>query len=361
MHVLVMGGGVAGSAVAVALRSIGVDVTICEARAADDKGAGLWLHITTNGQSALHALGLRDRMLAQSLVDPRIGTLGRSGCAPIRRAGLYRLLNDEAVARGARLLHDKKLVSADEKDGQVIARFADGSEMSGDVLVGCDGIHSRTRSIIDPEAPSPREIPLLNLGGLSSGVDAPGQPSRLQFEPCSRGFFGYTTSADRNEVWWFSNLPTMTESSRRELLSASQEKLFEILLDVFAEAPEYVRNVIRATYSDLYALPTQDLPNVPTWRRSNMIILGDAAHAATPTSGQGASMALEDAVVLAKCVRDMPTWPEASDAYERLRRKRVEDIVALGARASATKLSDNTIDDSLEWVHDFRLDWATPV
>lgn len=360
MHALVIGGGVAGSATAVALRSIGVEVTICEERPAGDEDAGLWLHVAANGLSALGALGLRDATLAESLVDPRVGTLGRSGCAPIRRAGLYRLLRDEAVARGARLIHDRKLVSADDADGHVVARFADGSTLSGDLLVGCDGIRSRTRSIIDPDAPSPRYIPLVNVGGLSSGVDAPGQPARLRFVPCSKGFFGYTPSADRDQVWWFANLPA-TEPGRRELAAATQRALSDTMLRTFDDAPPFVLDVIRATHSDLYALPTQDLPNVPTWRRGNMIILGDAAHATTPTSGQGASMALEDAVVLAKCLRDLPTWPEAAARYEQLRRKRVEDIVALGARASATKLNKTSIDDSLEWVHDYRVDWATPV
>jgi 2-polyprenyl-6-methoxyphenol hydroxylase-like FAD-dependent oxidoreductase len=122
-----------------------------------------------------------------------------------------------------------------------------------------------------------------------------------------------------------------------------------------------VPDVIRASYTDLYALPTQDLPTVPTWRRDRMIIPGDAAHATTPTSEQGASMALEDAVVLAKCLRDIAAWPEAGIHYELLRRRRVEAIVALGARASVGKLTDTSIDDSLDWVHGHRIDWATPV
>jgi FAD-dependent urate hydroxylase len=360
VHVLVIGGGVAGSATAVALRAAGVDVTVCEARPRDAEEAGLWLHITANGLSALGALGLREPMLAESLVDPRIGTGGRAGCAPIRRAGLYRLLRDAAVAKGARIVHDRKLVSAETTDDGVVARFADGSSLTADALAGCDGIHSRTRSVIDPDAPSPRYIPLLNIGGFATGVDAPGAPARLQFVRCPKGFFGYTTSADSSEVWWFANLPWPDEPSRDEL-DAARESLPDTLRGTFADAPPPVLDVLGATRTRLYALPTYDLPTVPVWRRGNMIILGDAAHAATPTSGQGASMALEDAVVLAKCVRDLPTWPEAAARYEDLRRRRVEDIVALGARASATKLKGSMIDDPLEWVHGHRLDWDTPV
>jgi len=68
-----------------------------------------------------------------------------------------------------------------------------------------------------------------------------------------------------------------------------------------------------------------------------MVIIGDAAHAPSPTSGQGASMAAEDAVVLAKCLRDLPDIPRALAAYERLRRARVERIVAQGARTGRSK------------------------
>jgi FAD-dependent urate hydroxylase len=355
MHALVIGGGVAGPATAVALRSIGVDVTICEARPAEDKDAGLWVMVAPNGLAALDTLGLRETVLRESLA----GEVGPSGFAPMRRVGLYRLLREAAVARGARIEHDRRLVDADTTADGVVARFADGSALHGDLLVGCDGIHSRTRSVIDPAAPATRYVPLLNLGGFASGVDAPGEPAQLQFVRGPKGFFGYATSGT-GEVWWFANLPWGAEPSRAELAAMDRASLTGRLLDTFAEAPPFVADVLRATYTDLYALPTHDLPTVPTWWRDNLVILGDAAHATTPTSGQGSSMALEDAVVLAKCLRDLPR-PQAAARYEQLRRERVEGIVALGARASAAKLKDAAPDNSLDWVLDYRIDWAARV
>jgi FAD-dependent urate hydroxylase len=111
-----------------------------------------------------------------------------------------------------------------------------------------------------------------------------------------------------------------------------------------------------------------------------MVLIGDAAHATSPSSGQGASMALEDAVVLAKCLRDLPAVPAAFAAYEGLRRNRVERVVAVGARSSSTKVAGpvgrvfrdvamplflkmaagkGTV--SLEWMHQYRIDWDAPV
>jgi 2-polyprenyl-6-methoxyphenol hydroxylase-like FAD-dependent oxidoreductase len=109
-----------------------------------------------------------------------------------------------------------------------------------------------------------------------------------------------------------------------------------------------------------------------------MVIIGDAAHAPSPSSGQGASMAAEDAVILAKCLRDQPDLLQALAAYERLRRRRVERIVAQGAQTSSTKtpgpagriLRDLMLplvfkflvtEKSLAWIHAHHIDWHTPV
>jgi FAD-dependent urate hydroxylase len=109
-----------------------------------------------------------------------------------------------------------------------------------------------------------------------------------------------------------------------------------------------------------------------------MVIIGDAAHAPSPSAGQGASMAAEDAVVLARCLRDLPEVQDALAAYERLRRRRVERIVAQGARSSSSKtpgpfgrvLRDLALplifklmvtDRSQAWLYDHHVEWEAPV
>ena len=82
---------------------------------------------------------------------------------------------------------------------------------------------------------------------------------------------------------------------------------------------------------------TYDLGHVPVWHRGRLLVIGDAAHAPSPSSGQGASMALEDAVELARCLRDLPSVEEAFAAYDAVRRTRVEKVVAAGARSSSSK------------------------
>ena len=81
-----------------------------------------------------------------------------------------------------------------------------------------------------------------------------------------------------------------------------------------------------------------DIATIPTWHRGPGVLVGDAANATSPNAGQGASLAMEDALVLAKCLRDLPDTGQAPAADELLRRQRAEQVVAgrgcgLGRRA----------------------------
>jgi FAD-dependent urate hydroxylase len=145
-------------------------------------------------------------------------------------------------------------------------------------------------------------------------------------------------------------------------------------VDLFAADDTPAVEIVKATPGRLAGWATYDLPSVPKWHRGPMIMIGDAAHATAPSSGQGASMAIEDAVVLARCLRDLPDKGQAFGAYERLRRARVERIVAHGARTSNSKAAGpiaRKIRDlmmpailkrvangkALAWMHDYNIAW----
>jgi 2-polyprenyl-6-methoxyphenol hydroxylase-like FAD-dependent oxidoreductase len=79
------------------------------------------------------------------------------------------------------------------------------------------------------------------------------------------------------------------------------------------------------------------MPPVPHWHRDRMVLVGDAAHAPSNSSGQGASLAIESAVELARCLRDLPDPATAFAAYEGLRRARVEGVAARAAKVNHVK------------------------
>jgi 2-polyprenyl-6-methoxyphenol hydroxylase-like FAD-dependent oxidoreductase len=216
---------------------------------------------------------------------------------------------------------------------------------------------------------------LLNFGGYTPGT-AVAEPGAWHMIFGRRGFFGYATDATGGTVW-FANVPRHA-ATREERARTSPREWKRMLVDLFADDRGPASMLITAGHLELAADNTHDLPTVPVWHRHSMIVIGDAAHAPSPSSGQGVSMAIEDAIVLAKCVRDLPDIAAALAAFERLRRRRVERIVAQGARSSQHKTAgpigrvvrDLVLpfvfryvvnEQSLSWMYDYRINWDTPV
>jgi 2-polyprenyl-6-methoxyphenol hydroxylase-like FAD-dependent oxidoreductase len=109
------------------------------------------------------------------------------------------------------------------------------------------------------------------------------------------------------------------------------------LIELFADDAGPATRLIQATTHDLAASPIHTMAHLPTWHTDRMIVIGDAAHAPSPTSGQGASLSIEDAVHLGKCLRDRPTADRAFAAFEQARRPRVERIIKQAARINNNK------------------------
>ena len=391
---LIVGGGVAGPVAAMALRQAGIDSVVYEAYAGGADDAGSFLTFASNGLDALRTIDAHHLVLSEGFPTPRMtiqnGTGKHLGDVPLvgtlpdgtvsqtlKRADLYRALRDEAVRRGARVEYGKRLVDAETTPGGVTARFEDGTEAVGDLLIGADGIHSRTRRIIDPSAPRARYVPVLNIGGYACDVAVQAEPGTFRMVFGKRAFFGYAVHPS-GEIWWFANPPRADEPTGAELAAIGTEQWREMLIDLFAGDDSPAVEIIRSTPGKLAGWATYDLPSVPTWYGGSLIIIGDAAHATAPSSGQGASMAIEDAVVLARCLRDLPDTGQAFAAYERLRRARVERIVAHGARTSNSKAAGPVArvlrdlmmplilkrvarGESLAWMHDYHIEWDAKV
>jgi 2-polyprenyl-6-methoxyphenol hydroxylase-like FAD-dependent oxidoreductase len=194
-----------------------------------------------------------------------------------------------------------------------------------------------------------------------------------------RAFFGFTVHPS-GEIWWFANPPSKEEISRSELSAMTTEDWKSRLIDLFAADNSPAAPIIQATTEDISASNAYDMPPVRRWHRDRMIIIGDAAHAASPSSGQGASMAMEDAIVLAICLRDLGSPDSAFTRFEQLRRKRVEMVVAEGAKFSNQKAPGyigrqfrdllmpvflkrvaGSGNQSLAWLFEYHVNWSQDV
>ena len=338
---LVIGGGIAGPVTALALRKAGIEAGVYEAYAGPADGVGAVFMVAPNGLDALRIVGVDEAVrrigqpIQRMIIEYGRGTqsgefAGLPGLPSLamRRDELQRVLHDQAAAEGIAIEHGKRLVGVDETPGGVTARFADGTEAHADVLVGADGIRSTVRTLIDPHAPPPKYVGLLGFGGQADGGAPLAQPEAMHFAFGRRAFFGYWTGPD-GRTMWFSNLPSprrLTYEQTREVPAA--EWLRRLREAHAGDLP--ARDVLRQVDpGELLAVGGLEiLPSIPHWHRDRMVLVGDAAHAPSSSSGQGASLAVESAVQLARCLRDLPDPATAFAAYERLRRARVEKIAA---------------------------------
>ena len=353
---LVIGCGIGGPVAAMALQQAGIEPTIFEAREESADFAGLFLNLASNGLDALDAIHAQNSVLAQGFPTPRMVMWSGSGkrlgevangvtlsngvtSMTVDRGTLHSALRNQAIARGITIASGKRLVSAEPANGGVMARFADGTEEHGSVLVGADGIHSQTRRLIDPAAPASRYTGQLSLGGRARLQTVSPTPNTFNMIFGRRAFFGYSVPTP-GDVLWFANVSFTGEPTRDRLAAIPAGQWKQTLIDLFAGDAGPAAEIVGATAeATLAAFPIHDMPAVPIWHRGAMVLLGDAAHATSPSSGQGASMAIEDAIVLAKCLRDGTSVAAAFAAYERERRARVQRVVAYSARVGSTKIA----------------------
>lgn len=390
---LVIGGGIAGPATAMAMAKAGIRATVYEARPEGADGSGVMLTLAANGIDALRAIDADSPAIAAGFPTPgitlrthtgkRLGITTTGGSLAdgtlshtIRRADLYEAMHRQAVERGVEVVRGKRLIDATETADGVRAVFEDGSEAVADILVGCDGVHSTVRRLIAPEAPAPSYAGLLTTGGYASGVKVPASPGSYEMIFGKRAFFGYAAAPD-GQVWWFVNIPQRRHPARGEVERVSTEQWRRRFAEMYAEDAGPALELIAATPDFAPMTPIHTIPHLDRWHTDRMIVVGDAAHAPSPTSGQGASLSIEDAVMLATSLRDARSTAAAFANFETVRRPRVEKIIRAAARINNNKapgaagrfvrdlmlpriLKATANAKSAREVHEHHIDWNAP-
>jgi FAD-dependent urate hydroxylase len=354
--VIVAGGGIGGLSVAIALRRAGFDVTAFE-RVAELREVGAGLLLAANAQKALGKLGLaeavahlgtpasageirswRGEVLASipaSELERRVG----APSAAVHRADLQALLVRE-VGEGTLRLGAE--VEAFEQDKSGVTVFlAGGGQERANILVGADGLHSKTRAVLfGPEKP--------RYAGYTAwrAVAEPGEGLvrwGRGFESWGRGARFGCAHIGKGRVYWFATANAPEGAKDGPPGSAAGPKA--ALLRLFGSWHRPIGELIEAT--DEVAILRTDIydrePLGERWGEGTVTLLGDAAHPMTPNLGQGACQAIEDAVVLARCVREGGTTVDALRRYERLRSGRVAMVVRRSRRVGRVGQLENPL------------------
>ncbi|MCX5330465.1 FAD-dependent monooxygenase [Streptomyces sp. NBC_00140] len=336
-RILVIGGGTGGTATALALHKAGFDVEVHEAHPDSAEDLGAFLTLASNGMRALAQIDATDavtaigfplrsmRLLDATGAEVAQGPLGeaddpllRFRC--LRRGDLNSALQKEASRRGVPIRHGARLASVEEGPDGVTARFTDGSSATGDLLIGADGLNSTVRKSIAPDA-RPVYAAQRVFYGYTRDARPPGEGEQFTMVRCSEAAFGYTVSPG-GETYWFARVTDDPLTAEELTRGGWRDPLVSLLRQDTGPAADIVA-ATTGTEDVLVTNATEIPPGTP-WRSARTLLVGDAAHAASPATGQGASMALEDAVVLAKSLRDTPDTDTGLALYEALRRPRVE-------------------------------------
>lgn len=332
----------AGATTALALRRIGAEVTVYEAYADPAGPVGSFLSLAANGLKGLRALGCLDAVqqagfdVARQRLWADTGKLlgeaprGRPEKEPLHsvtleRGRLVETLRTRAAAHGARFVTGERLTGATRDGGGIRAGFESGHTARADLLVGADGIWSATRRVLDPAAPEPAYAGFYSVSGVSRGVDV--EPGVFNMAFGRRGAFVYL-AAPGGEVWWSAQVASATPPGPYEAGLGELRDLYR-----HEETPSAL---LRAATSVGRPTLMHALATVPVWHDDRIVLAGDAWHPVG--AGQGASMAIEDAVVLARCLAGTgdtstaqpATLATALAAYGQARRDRVARMLKAG-------------------------------
>jgi 2-polyprenyl-6-methoxyphenol hydroxylase-like FAD-dependent oxidoreductase len=332
----IVGGGIGGLTLAIALQKKGFQVTVYE-NASEIKPLGAGLALAANAVKALAEIGISDEVLKAGKVlkylrikDTRGKILSETNSEAIsrkfgivnnftiHRADLHRVLI--SLLNPGTLKLGKGCLDFTTDSSGVTLQFDDGTTAHADCLIACDGIHSAIRKKLIPTS-YPRYAGYTCWRAV---VDP--APSNVDMAETSETWgpgcrFGIVPLSD-NRLYWFACInakekdPAM-RAMRVPDLQQHFKNFYAPVGDILAQTQDH-----KLIWSDI-----ADIKPIHQFAFGKVVLLGDAAHATTPNMGQGACMAIEDAAILANCIENYSTPEETFIQYEKKRIERTTTIV----------------------------------
>jgi 2-polyprenyl-6-methoxyphenol hydroxylase-like FAD-dependent oxidoreductase len=334
LNVLIIGAGIGGLSAAIALKRAGHQVKLIDKDPAWSV-YGVGIIQQSNVVRAMDQLGVLDAFIDASCGFDAVeifipdGTLvarvpsprlveGRPANVGIGRRALQKVLGDSATGLGAELKLGMTVTSLQDDGVKVLANFSDGSVGEFDLVVGADGVYSQTREMILPGAekpeftgqsvwrynfPRPADMDALQVfnGPIGTGL--------VPMDKTTMYIFVTTPEAEN---------PRFPKAGMAERMRARIANCAPRIRELASQITEDEGVVYRPLEAMLVSGP---------WHKGRVALLGDAVHATTPHLGQGAGMAIEDAIVLAEELAKTADVEHALVAYRERRFERCRYIV----------------------------------
>lgn len=354
--IAIIGAGIGGLAAALALQRRGFRVAVYE-RAKEIREIGAGVIITANARRALQDLGVDEELVARSSVVSVFHTCyfatgevlravtseeiqEKSGLASlgVHRADLHSVLMEAVLANDPDSLHaDCEFVSLEQDDAGVTVKFANGASAQADVLVGADGNASPVRSFLFPEE-EPKFNGQVAFRSLIPDALVPASVrNRVSVMSAGPGRYLLSYPLRGGKI---TNLVGLVQSDAWEAegwaIPATNEEFAQAYAGYEPDLLELIRNI---PAGDLFKWGLRDREPLKTWTVGRVTMLGDAAHPMTPFLGQGACLALEDALLLGRAFAASKTVSEALKRYEDARRPRGTHV-QLSSREEGLTLQD---------------------
>ena len=352
LKVAVVGGGIGGLVLALALRERGVSFEVYE-QASELREVGAAVALSANATRELRRLGLTEDIEAACVIPSALlirrwdtgeilaeHPIGRDGAyearfgAPyygVHRVAFLQTLADRLAGEGLTL--GRRCVAVVERPGGAEVHFADGASASADVVVGADGVHSVIRPHVAGEVRG-RFSGTVGYRGLVAVDDMPSlpDPTPLQFwAGPGRHLLHYAIDGGRTVNFLaVVRVPEWTKVTWMEECAVSDA------VDAFAGWHPAVTEMVGSTnVGARWAL--HDLRPLRRWHTERVVLIGDAAHTMVPHQGQGANQTIEDAIVLADELGEVEGTDDLASAlrhYTERRRKRTVAVQWLSRRTA---------------------------
>ncbi|MFA6116734.1 MAG: NAD(P)/FAD-dependent oxidoreductase [Sphingomonas sp.] len=351
LEVAVCGAGVAGLVLAIRLKKLGFRPTVFEERTSDAiRCEGEFLTLAPNGMNGLRAIDCCDDVIAAGIDTTGLELLNGRGKslaiadqrdhadifgAPsitLRRGALAAILLKRAAACGIQVRFGDRVNGVESRPDGATVQLEHAGAFDAMCVVAADGLRSTVRQHVFPEYPAPRFTGVVGTGGVVD-ADVPSTGGLMRMTFGNSAFFGYIKEGS-GPVYWFNSYFADHPGSGRQ---ADPEKFAAFIRSLHAGDPDPNARILRHVGRLERSYPVFDMPNLPRWSKGRVVLIGDAAHAVGPHAGQGASMAIEDAIVLAACLHDEAELGQAFHRFEDLRRGRVERVVRITARNRSQK------------------------